>query len=124
MSEVSTNHTDQSARYENKNSFIEKVEAVGEALPISGVTFPHDWETLHPASNAPVVGVVAAWKVDSARMAAVLSAMNKASGAKAAQASSGVKNGTGSASQGGSGPASKPSKADAYQGQGNAARDF
>jgi len=124
MSEVSTNHTDQSARYENKNSFTEKVEALGEALPISGITFPHDWETLHPASNAPVVGVVAAWKVDSARMAAVLSSMNKASGAKAAQASAGVKSGSGSASQGGSAPSPKPSKADAYQGQGNAARDF
>ena len=79
---------------------------------------------MHPASNAPVVGVVAAWKVDSARMAAVLSSMNKASGAKAAQASAGVKSGSGSASQGGSAPSPKPSKADAYQGQGNAARDF
>ena len=91
------------------------------------MTVAHEWETLHPSNNGPVVGMVVQWKVDSAKIAAVLSGMNQASGAKASEVSRGVSNssGGGSAAQGGgSVPASKPSKADAYQGQGKASRDF
>jgi hypothetical protein len=122
--EVSTVFTDESTRYQEESSFSRSVKVIGEKLPISGMTVAQEWDTLHPANNGPVVGMVIQWKVDSARIAAVLAGLNQASGAKAAQASAGVKSGSGSASQGGSAPSPKPSKADAYQGQGNAARDF
>jgi len=123
--EVSTVFTDESTRYQEESSFSRSIKAVGEKLPISGMTVAHEWETLHPSNNGPVVGMVIQWKVDSAKIAAVLSGMNQASGVKAAEASRGASSGSGSASQGGgSVPASKPSKADAYQGQGKASRDF
>jgi hypothetical protein len=128
--EVSTVFTDESTRYQEESSFSRSIKAVGEKLPISGMTVAHEWETLHPSNNGPVVGMVIQWKVDSAKIAAVLSGMNQASGAKAAEASRGANSGnssggTGSTSQGGgSVPSSKPSKADAYQGQGKASRDF
>jgi hypothetical protein len=123
--EVSTVFTDESTRYQEESSFSRSVKVVGQKLPISGVTEAHHWETLHPSNNGPVVGMVMQWKVDSAKIAAVLAGLNQASGAKAAEASRGVSSGGGSAAQGGgSVPASKPSKSDAYQGQGNAARDF
>jgi hypothetical protein len=123
--EVSTVFTDESTRYQEESSFSRNIIAVGKKLPISGMTVAHEWETLHPSNNGPVVGMVVQWKVDSAKIAAVLSGMNQASGVKAAAASRAASSGGGSAAQGGgSAPASKPSKADAYQGQGNAARDF
>ena len=123
--EVSTVFTDESTRYQEESSFSRSVKVIGQKLPISGMTVAHEWDTLHPANNGPVVGMVIQWKVDSAKIAAVLSGMNQASGVKAAAASRAASSGGGSAAQGGgSAPASKPSKADAYQGQGNAARDF
>lgn len=123
--EVSTVFTDESTRYQEESSFSRSVKVIGQKLPISGMTVAHEWDTLHPANNGPVVGMVIQWKVDSAKIAAVLAGLNQASGAKAAAASRGVSSGGGSAAQGGgSVPASKPSKSDAYQGQGNAARDF
>lgn len=125
--EGSTVFTDASTRYQEESSFSRSVKVVGEKLPISGMTVAEQWETLHPSNNDPVVGMVIQWKVDSAKIAAVLSGMNQASGVKASEVSRGVSNnssGSSAAQGGGSAPASKPRKADAYQGQGNAARDF
>ncbi len=127
MAQDSTVFTDASTRYQNKSSFTEKVEAVGEALAIAGVTMVHDWEALHPATNGKVVGVVMQWRVDSAKMASVLASMNKASGAKIAEAtraSNPVGGGATSTPLGTGSPASKSNKSEAYQGQGKASRDF
>lgn len=122
--EVSTVFTDESTKYQEESSFSRTVKAVGEKLPISGMSEAHHWETLHPANNGPVVGVVTQWKVDSARIAAVLSSMNQASGAKAAEASRGVSSGGTIGSSPAGSPSSRPSKADSYTGQGKASRDF
>lgn len=119
--EVSTVFTDESTRYEENSAFSRSIKAVGEALPISGVTVAHEWETLHPANNGPVVGVVMQWKVASAQIAATLAKLNQASGAKAQAESSGGIAGT---APGGARPAEMPRKADAYSGQGKASRDF
>ncbi len=115
--EVSTVFTDESTRYQDESSFQRKIKAVGEALPISGVTEAYAWETKHPANDSPVVGMVLQWKVDSANIAAHLAKLNQASGFKAqAAAAPGV--------SGGDGGVAEPRKADAYSGQGKAARDF
>jgi hypothetical protein len=127
--EVSTVFTDSSTRYQEDSSFAQKSKSIGMALPISGISVAHQWETRHPANDGPVVGMVVKWKVDSAKIAAMLLGLNQASGAKAAEVSRGLNGGNSSggasASQGGgSVPASKPNKSEAYQGQGKASRDF
>jgi hypothetical protein len=127
--EVSTLFTDSSTRYQEDSSFAQKSKSIGLALPISGISVAHQWETRHPANDGPVVGMVVKWKVDSAKIAAMLLGLNQASGAKAAEVSRGLNGGNSSggasASQGGgSVPASKPNKSEAYQGQGKASRDF
>ncbi len=120
--EVSTVFADESTRYQDDSSFQQSIKAVGEGLPISGVTVAKEWETLHPANNGPVVGVVMQWKVASAQIAAHLSKLNRGSGAKAAAVA---------ANPGGSGAAvstparsAEPRKADPYSGQGRSTRDF
>lgn len=120
--EVSTVFTDESTRYQDDSSFQRSVKVVGEGLPISGVTVAKEWETLHPANNGPVVGVVMQWKVASAQIAAHLSKLNRESGAKAAAV---VANPSGSGAVAPS-PAksAEPRKADSYSGQGRSARDF
>jgi hypothetical protein len=120
--EVSTVFADEGTRYQEDSSFQRSIRAVGEALPISGMTVAHEWETLHPSNNGPVVGVVMQWKVDSARIAGALARVNQASGAKAQAASAGATSGSGAAAPQAA-PAA-PRKADAYSGQGKASRDF
>jgi len=121
--ETSTVFTDESTRYEENSAFSRSVKAVGEALPISGVTVAHEWETLHPSNNGPVVGVVMQWKVASAQIAAYLAKLNQASGAKVQAAAAGMSGAGGGAPAAGR-PADVPRKADAYSGQGKASRDF
>ena len=123
--EVSTVFTDESTRYQDESSFSKSVKAVGEALPISGMTLAHEWETLHPANNGPVVGVVMQWKVASAQVAEYLAKLNRASGNKAAVAAArGNTGGSGAAGSAPAGRAAEPRKSDAYSGQGRASRDF
>jgi hypothetical protein len=121
--EVSTVFTDESTRYQDDSAFNKSVKAIGDALPISGLTVASEWETLHPSNNGPVVGVVVQWKVASAQIAAFLAKLNRSSGAKAAAVSSGAATG----GNAGAAPAAKnaePRKSEAYSGQGRAARDF
>lgn len=120
--EISTVFTDESTRYQDDSSFQRSVRAVGQGLPISGVTVAKEWETLHPANNGPVVGVVMQWKVDSARIAAHLSKLNRESGRKAAA----IAADPGGSSTSSSSPtrSAYPSKTDSYSGQGRPARDF
>lgn len=120
--EVSTVFADEGTRYQEDSSFQRSVRAVGESLPISGMTVAHEWETLHPSNNGPVVGVVMQWKVDSARIAGALARVNQASGAKVQAANAGTTAGGGAAAPQAA-PAA-PRKADAYSGQGKASRDF
>lgn len=123
--EVSTVFTDESTRYQEDSAFSKSVKAVGEALPISGMTVAHEWETLHPANNGPVVGVVMQWKVASAQIAQYLAALNRASGEKAASAASQRQASGGASTQPGSpARAQEPRKASSYRGDGRAARDF
>lgn len=121
--EVSTVFTDSSTRYQDDSAFNKSVKAIGDALPISGLTTAYEWETLHPSNNGPVVGVVVQWKVASSQIAAFLGKLNRASGDKAAAVSASVKTGANN-----SAPAplmnSEPRKTEAYSGQGRAARDF
>jgi len=112
--EVSTVFADEGTRYQEESSFQRSIKAVGQGLPISGMTVAQEWETLHPSNNGPVVGVVMQWKVDSARIAGHLTKLNKASGAKTQAASSAA---TQAAPTG-------PRKADAYSGQGRPGRDY
>jgi len=126
--EVSTVFTDESTRYQDDSAFNKSLKAVGDALPISGMTIAHEWETLHPSNNGPVVGVVVQWKVASAQIAAYLAKLNSASGAKAAAVSSansgaGVRAGAAAPAAPAARPA-EPRKSDAFSGQGRAARDF
>jgi hypothetical protein len=119
--EESTVFQDESTRYQDDSTFSRSVKAVGEQLPISGMTVAHEWETLHPANNLPVVGVVVQWKVASAQIAAYLAKLNRASGAKAATAAAGQ---TTPSSSIGRTADPAPRKADAYSGEGKASRDF
>ncbi len=119
--EVSTVFTDESTRYQDDSAFNKTVRAVGEALPISGMTVAYEWETLHPANNGPVVGVVMQWKVASAQIAEYLAKLNRASAGKAAEAARGN---TGGGAPPSAGRPAEPRKSDAYTGQGRASRDF
>ena len=127
--EESTEFEDESneVKFESANS--NKVQAVAEKLPIKGMQEAHQWETLHPANNGPVVGVVMEWKASSAQLAGLLTGFNQASGAKTAEAVN-RKNTGGSTSSGavGGGPGaaapSAPSTSKSYSGQGVKSRDF
>lgn len=120
--EASTIFSDQSTRYQDNSSFQRSVTVVGKALPIIGRTVAKEWETLHPANNGPVVGVVMQWKVASAQIAAHLSKLNRESGARAGAVAANP-SGSSAAAQS---PArsAEPGKADSYSGQGRPARDF
>ncbi len=121
--EVATVFPD-SIHYQYDGSAQFRGKAVGEALPISGVTEAFTWETRHPANDGPVVGVVLQWKVESAKIAAHLAKLNQASGFKAqAAAAPGVSGGGGAVAAPTARPA-EPRKADAYSGQGKVAKDF
>jgi hypothetical protein len=122
--EVSTVFTDESTRYQDDSSFSKTVKAVGDELPISGMTVAHEWETLHPANNGPVVGVVMQWKVASAQIAEHLSKLNRASGNKAAAVAAGSNTGGGSSGGAPAARAAEPRKADSFTGQGRGSRDF
>jgi len=120
--EVSTVFEDGSTRYQDDGSFQRSTKAVGERLPISGLSVAHEWETRHPANDGPVVGVVMQWKVDSARIAAALSRLNQASGDKAQVAAAAVDRTA--APMPVAGTAAPARKSEVYSGQGKVSRDF
>jgi hypothetical protein len=119
--EVSTAFVDGDSRFQDNSSFQRKIKSVGEALPISGMTVAHEWETLHPSNNGPVVGVVMQWKVESAKIAGALAVLNQASVAKAQAAATGSNSGAATPAQ--SAPSS-PRKTDANIGQGKSSKEF
>lgn len=109
-SDTSTVFTDESTRYQEESTFSKRVKAVGDALPISGMTVAYEWETLHPANNSPVVGVVVQWKVASAQIAghwAKHKSVGGATGGDQARPANAVSR-----------------KSDAYSGQGKTSRDY
>ena len=118
--EVSTAFVDGDSRFQDNSSFQRKIKSVGEALPISGMTVAHEWETLHPSNNGPVVGVVMQWKVESAKIAGALAVLNQASVAKA-QAAAGSNSGAATPAQA---APSSPRKTDANIGQGKSSKEF
>ena len=61
------------------------IKVVADALPIRGLQEVESWETLHPANNGPVVGVVMMWKASSAELAGAVRKFNATSGGIAAQ---------------------------------------
>jgi hypothetical protein len=63
---------DETTATQINSSYTSKVQATAEQLKLSGLTQVHSWETLHPASQTPVVGVVMRWKISSAEIAALL----------------------------------------------------
>lgn len=53
-------------QYENEEFFRDKVEAKAKSLKISGIQKVHHWQSIHPLTNKPVVGVVISWSPKSA----------------------------------------------------------
>ncbi|WP_291929572.1 DUF6844 domain-containing protein [Limnohabitans sp.] len=128
--EESTEFEDESNEVKIDSANSNKVQAIAEKLPIKGMQEAHQWETLHPANNGPVVGVVMEWKAASAQLAGMLRGLNQASGAKTAEAVNRMNAGGGSVggatpAGGGSGAAqSAPRTSNANSGQGVKSRDF
>jgi len=130
--EESTEFEDESSEVKIESANSNKVKAVAEKLSIKGMQEVHRWQTLHPANQGPVVGVVIEWKASSAQLADMLTGFNRASGAKTAEAVNRM-NTSGSASSGavgGGAGASVPSAppaprtSNANSGQGVKSRDF
>lgn len=125
--EVSTVFADESTRYQDDSAFNRSIKAIGDSLPISGMTVAHEWETLHPANNSPVVGVVVQWKVASAQIATHLARLNNASGNKSAGVTSGSPTSGSPTSANSPLPSTRPTetrRSESYSGQGRASRDF
>ncbi len=109
--EESTSFADESRAYKNESSFKERIQASAEQASIQGLQEAHAWETLHPTTNAPVVGVVVQWKPSAAQAAVAMQALNNstARGAKVA----------------GAGPAAPVApRVGEYSGQGKSSREF
>lgn len=121
--EVSTVFADESSRYQDDSAFSKSVKAIGEALPISGITTASEWETLHPSNNGPIVGVVVQWKVASAQIAGYLAKLNSATGTKRAAVTSGPTTG-GATSPPPAARNTEPRKSDAHSSQGRPGRDY
>lgn len=127
--EESTEFEDESSEVKIESAKRNTIQAVAEKLPIKGMQEAHRWETLHPANNGPVIGVVIEWKASSAQLAGLLKGFNQASGAKTAEAVNRMNTGgsaSGGAAGGGSAAAgpSAPRTSNANSGQGVKSRDF
>jgi hypothetical protein len=61
------------------------IRAIAKDLLIRGFQEVESWETLHPANNGPVVGVVMQWKASSAEIAGAVRKLNTISAAIASQ---------------------------------------
>lgn len=128
--EESTEFEDESSEVKIESARSNKVQAIAEKLPIKGMQEAHQWETLHPANNGPVVGVVMEWKANSAQLAGMLKSLNQASGVKTAEAVNRMNTGGGNVGAAGTGAAantvapSAPRTSNANSGQGVKSRDF
>jgi hypothetical protein len=60
-------------QYENEEFFRDRIETKAKSLKISGIQKIHRWQSVHPLTNKPVVGVVIAWSPKSASHAGKLS---------------------------------------------------
>ena len=110
------------------------IKAIADKLSIKGIQEAYSWETLHPANNDPVVGVVLEWKVSSAQFASALRKISQESKAKATQANEQLKSNNPSATSRDNGNSSgntnpPPSKSvprtnNSNSGQGAVSRDF
>lgn len=129
LREESTEFEDESSEVKIDSANRNKVEAIAEKLPIRGMQEAHQWETLHPANNGPVVGVVMEWKANSAQLAGMLRTFNQASGAKTNEAvnrmNSGGNSNPGAAGATGRSPVpAVPRTSNANSGEGVRSRDF
>jgi len=124
--EESTTYEGQPSEAQMESAFQSRVEAIAPKLPVSGVVQVHEWETLHPANNGPVVGVVVRWRVESSKFAGLLKTVNQASAAKANEATARMNSGS-AAKQSGS-PSSQsittPKSNNSNSGAGVRSRDF
>ncbi|MEB3151190.1 MAG: hypothetical protein VKL60_19495 [Sphaerospermopsis sp.] len=71
--------------YKNESDYFKKIRSFGEQAKISGLQVAREWETRHPANNAPVVGVVVQWKPSSAKAAENLRQISKGTSKQSAQ---------------------------------------
>lgn len=120
--EDSTVFSDQQIEATYNTAANSRVKVLADALPIRGLSEVDSWETLHPANNGPVVGVVMAWKASSAQLAGALRNLNAASRATAAGvAVHGLPSAGRSAHQP---PHKPPGVSKPHTGQGVRSRDF
>lgn len=126
--EKSTEFEDESNQTKYEERFSKQVQAVAQKLSVPGIMEADSWQTLHPANNGPVVGVVLQWKASSAQLAGQLKAFNQASGAKttdAANRMSSTSSGSTATAPSSSAPAApRPRTSNANSGQGAVSRDF
>ena len=116
-----------------------KIKAIADKLSVSGIQDAYQWETLHPANNDPVVGVVLEWKVSSSQFASALRRLSQDSKGKASAASEQIKSsktstnnaspssrGNESSSNNSEPPPAKsvPRTSNSNSGQGAVSRDF
>lgn len=126
--------------YTNDDSYYQRIVARAEKLSIRGIQEAHSWETLHPANNGPVVGVVVQWKPSAAAAAGRMGTMNENSGAIRQNAGAGAAPAARATTPGGmaGGPSggaagtpatdparpAQPRTTNPYSGQGATSRDF
>jgi hypothetical protein len=92
--EESTTYEGQPSEAQMESAFQSRVDAIAPKLPVSGVVQVYEWETLHPANNGPVVGVVVRWRVESSKFSGLLKALNQASAVKGSEASARMTSGS------------------------------
>jgi hypothetical protein len=56
-------------QYENEEFFRDRVQSQAQSLRMSGIRNVRRWQSVHPLTNKPVVGVVIAWSPQSATQA-------------------------------------------------------
>lgn len=126
--EESTEFEDESMQVKLEEQFSNRVEAIAKKLPITGMQEADRWQTLHPANNGPVVGIVVEWKASSAQLAGQFKSLNQTSSSKTNEAINRMNSGAGSSpgvsSSGGTTPSNTPRISNANSGQGVRSRDF
>ena len=96
--EEATTYEGQPSEQQMELAFNLRVQAIAPKLPVSGIVQVHEWETLHPSYNRPVVGVVLRWRVESSKFAGLLKTVNQESATKANEATARMNSGSASAS--------------------------
>jgi len=126
--EEATTYEGQPSEQQMELAFNLRVQAIAPKLPVSGIVQVHEWETLHPSYNRPVVGVVLRWRVESSKFAGLLKTVNQESATKANEATARMNSGSASASKQSDGPSSQsittPKSNNPNSGVGVRSRDF